>query len=133
MIDEASAGAPQEFRYSMLVVAILMAAAALHQLYVAMDGRLINACVGALLVAGVVGVTRRVRWGRRIAVAFLWGSIIIGFGLLSPFRAGDLMVEGIEPPSLLMLVLQLSSVCAVALICLHYLGKHKHRFRSAWI
>ena len=117
----------------MLAVAFLMAAGALYQMYVSLDGTLVNVAVAALLTAGVVGVTRRVRWGRRIAVAFLWGSIIVGFGALSPFRAGDLMAEGIEPPSLLTLGLRFAGVCALALACLHYLGKHKSRFRPAWI
>ncbi len=110
-----------------------MTVAALHQVYVAMGGRLVNACVAAVLIDGVVGITRSLRWGRRIAVAFLWKSIIIGFGLLSPFRAGDLMAEGIEPPSVTVLALQLAVISAIALGCLHYLGKHRLRFRPAWI
>lgn len=125
--------APAEFRYTVMVVAVLMAVAALHQVYVAMEGRLINACMAALLIAGVVGITRRLRWGRRIAVAFLWGSIIIGFGLLSPFRAGDLMADGIEPPSMTALGLEFAVISTIALGCLHYLGKHKLLFRPAWL
>ena len=125
--------APAEFRYTVRVVAVLMAAAALHQVYIAMGGRLVNACVAAILIAGVVGIMRSLRWGRRIAVVFLWGSIIIAFGLLSPFRAGDLLAEGIEPPSLTVLALQFAVISTIALGCLHFLGKHKRRFRPAWI
>jgi hypothetical protein len=122
-----------EIRYTVLAVAFLMAAAALHQMYVSLDGGPINAVLAALLISGIVGITRKVRWGRRIAVAFLWGSIIISFGSLSPFSAGDLMAEGIEPPSILTLGLRFAGNCAIAITCLHYLGKHKSMFRPAWI
>ena len=46
---------------------------------------------------------------------------------------GDLMAEGIEPPSLLTLGLRFAGICAVALTGLHYLGKHKAMFRPVWI
>jgi len=122
-----------EFRYTVLVVIVLTAFAATHQIYTSLDGRPFNAAVGVLLIVGAVGMARKVRWGRRIAVAFLWGSIFVSFGRLAPFSAGDLMAEGIEPPSLLTLALQFAGVCIIALMCLHYLGKHKIHFRSAWI
>ena len=122
-----------ELRYTVLVVAFLMAAATLHQIHVSLDDRPINAGLAALLITGIVGITRKVRWGRRIAVTFLWGAIFVSFGSLSPFNAGDLMAEGIEPPSILALGLRLAGVCAIAIACLHYLGKHKSMFRPAWI
>jgi hypothetical protein len=133
MINSPDPRALAEIRYTVLAVAFLMAAATLHQIYVSLDGRPINAVVAALLITGIVGITRKVRWGRRIAVAFFWGSIIISFGALSPFNAGDLMAEGIEPPSILTLGLRFAGVCAIAIVCLHYLGKHKSMFRPAWI
>ena len=133
MTNEAAPQAPGEFRYTLLAIAFLMAGAALHQVYVSLDGRPFNAVVAAVLITGIAGIARKVRWGRRIAVAFLWGLIIISFGRLSPFRAGDLMTDGIEPPLLLELGLQFAGACAIALVCLHYLGKHKLLFRAAWI
>lgn len=123
---------PPEFRYTALGVAALMAIAALHQIYVSLDGRPVNAVLAMLLIAGVIGVMGGLRWGRRIAVAFLWASMLVSLGALSPFHAGDLMAEGIEPPSQLELGLQFAGVCAIALAGLHYLGKHKARFRPAW-
>jgi len=122
-----------ELRWTILVVASLMAAASAHQVYVALNGRMINAAIATLLAIGIVGIMRKVRWGRRIAVAFLWVLILVGFGALSPFNAGDLMAEGIEPPSLLTLGLRFAGICAVALTGLHYLGKHKAMFRPVWI
>lgn len=122
-----------ELRGTVRVVASLMAAATAHQVYVALNGRMINAAIATLLAIGIVGLMRRVRWGRRIAVAFLWGTVLVGFGALSPFNAGDLMAEGIEPPSLLTLGLRFAGLCAVALTGLHYLGKHKSMFRPVWI
>ena len=125
--------APVAFRNTVFVVALLMAAVALHQIYVSLEGRPVNAALATLLIAGVIGVTRKVRWGRGFAIAFLWGSIFVSFGALSPFNAGDLMAEGIEPPSILGLAIQFTGVCATALICLHYLGKYKSLFRATWI
>ncbi len=133
MANEPISRSLAELRYTVLMVSLLLSVAAMHQIYVALDGRLFNATVALLLIAGVVGVTRKVRWGRWIAVAFLWGWILIGFGTINPFHAGDLIAIGIEPPSLLTLGLKFAGICAIALVCLHYLGKYKLLFRPAWI
>jgi hypothetical protein len=138
MPDERSSNAaaplpPVELRIAVAAVAFLMGAAALHQGYVAVAGEPFNAAVAVILIAGAVGLVRKVRWGRRVAVLFLWVAILAAFGSLSPFMAGDLMAQGVEPPSVPALVLRLAGVCAVALAGLHYLGKHKVRFRAAWL
>ena len=133
MTNETAAKTPAEFRYTLLAVASLMTGATLFQLSVAWDGRPFNAIVAAVLIAGLVGIVRKVSWGRRIAVIFLWGSIVISFGRLSPFGAGDLMADGVEPPSPLELGLEFAAVCSIALVCLHYLGKYKSLFRTSWI
>jgi hypothetical protein len=123
----------RELRYTVSAVAIMQTAAAAHQIYVAFSGRLINSILAAILLAGAVGLLRRVRWGRWTAMLFLWTAIVVSFGALSPFHAGDFIAAGLEPPSLVILGAQFLGVCIVALACLHILGRHKQRFRSAWL
>lgn len=125
--------APILFRAAVPLVAALQLAAALHQTYVAFEGRFFNACLAVVLFMGAVGLLRGARWGRRISVAFLWGAIVVGFGTLSPYRADDLAAVGIRSLSVLALGIRFFCICAVAIGCLHVLGKYKERFRAEWL
>lgn len=134
MMDDTTpeAGEPRALRITVVATCLMIAASACHQAYVAAGGRGFNAILSALLILATAGLWRRVRWGRRFAVAFLWALILVAFGAMSPFRAGDLLAEGIEPTPIAMLAAQFFIVCAVAVTCLHQLGRHKARFRAAW-
>ncbi len=119
-------------RCTIIASASLMVLAAIQQLYRMLEGGIENGAIAVVLACGVVGLVRRVQWGRRIAVLFFWACLLVGLGLMSPFRAGDLMVGGMEPPTMWVLGAEFLVVAAVAITGLHHLGKHKALFRAQW-
>jgi hypothetical protein len=124
---------PVSLRITVGILAVLQILACLSQLWLAASGRLLNCVISALLLMGAVGLYRRLRWARLISLVFLWFIIAAALGSMSPFRAGDDLATGIEPPSVTFLILQLAMVCIFALSCIHVLGKYKAAFRRGWV
>lgn len=124
---------PKTFRIVVLLIILVQCSFVIHQMAMAASGRLFNAATAITVLLVAVGLYRRVRWARMVSVIFLWGVILIAFGLLSPFRVSDEMMAGIETPPLTELVIQFAIVCALSLWCLHVLGKYKAAFRRAWL
>lgn len=124
----------KQLTYLVGLLIVFQSSVAAYQVYVATFSRnpLFNGITVLLLCLGAVGLSRRLRWGYRITVGYLYGCILVGIGSMSPFLAGDLIAAGIEPPSVWKLLAQFFAICAVAISCLHLLGKHKLQFRSAW-
>jgi hypothetical protein len=124
---------PVSLRITVGIVAALQMLACFNQLWLAASGRLLNGVIAAFLLAGAIGLCRRLRWARLISLVFLWGIIAAAIGSMSPFRAGDDLLAGMEPPSVTFLILQLAMVCAFTLSCMHVLGKYKDSFRRGWV
>jgi hypothetical protein len=72
------------------------------------------------------GLWRRHPLARRVAQALLWLIVIVlPIGLINPFAAMDGLVSG----SIWALAVPVYGIVAVALFCLHILGKHKEACR----
>lgn len=123
---------PRLLRFTVWFVALIQLAEVVHQgKLAAAKGYLFNGVVAVICAVGVVGLLRRLRWGRRIAVVFLWSRIFVSQGALSP--PFDLTVEEMEKISLLFLSLRFAGICVVAVACLHVLGRFKEYFRATWL
>ena len=108
-------------------VTAVLAIFAAHQLSLLAE---FNAAVGALLVCAALGIYRRARWGRRLAVFLLWLAVVVGVGHVLPAR-----LEGVpagEAPGPWMAALQMIAITGLALASLHFLGKYKTQFRAGW-
>ena len=99
--------------------------------FLASRGNWVAWIFAALLVLAIVGLVRRVRWGRRLALGMCWLMILVGFGsVLPPER-----VDGVAPPPIIAIeyaVTQMVVLCLVGLLCLHLLGRHRKAFRDTW-
>jgi len=89
-----------------------------------------NIIVGSLMVISAVGLLRKLRWGRRMSVAFMWLLLFFAIGDILPARAEIDESLGRPPATTFELVMELLVLCSVALASLHFLGKEKTRFRS---
>ena len=124
---------PKSLSITVWILVVAQMSAVLQQLWaVSIHGDTFNAIVAFILFLGAIGVYRRVRWGRRVALAFLWLIIFVTIGAISPFRAMDSVRAGIEPPSVVILVTLLLAASIFSLSCIHILGKNKERFRPRW-
>ena len=81
--------------------------------------------------AAIVGIVRRLRWGRRMALVFGWFSLFVGFGLMLPVEKG-VEIPGHVPLPVEVVVAQAIVVCSMALVCIHLLGVYKRSFRAGW-
>lgn len=79
----------------------------------------------------IVGLARRVRWGRRLAVVLLWVMLLVGVGLMLPKTELD-QISGSKPVPLEVAVMEFAVCVAFALLGLHLLGRYKKEFRAAW-
>jgi hypothetical protein len=72
------------------------------------QGIVINLVFGALLLGLAFLIFRQYRWALRFAAAIcLLVAIFLPIGLFNPFIAGDYMVSGKEPPSVVQTLLWL--------------------------
>lgn len=130
---------PAQPKYLRLTVSVLLTsqlAVFVHQIIVAASraasGAVVNVVLATAFLLGAIGLYRRVRWGRIISLVFVWGVVLVSFGAMAPFRVGDDLAAGIEPPSVTVLAIQLALASCYALWCAHILGKYKTQFRHAW-
>ena len=116
-----------DFKLSIGFVCLVFAAIAA---YGVMAGNVVSWTLAILCALVIVGLVRRVRWGRRWAVGLQWFLLFLGFALVMPPEAGVPVKQPFPP--LETAVLRMVVVCGVALLCLHLLGRHKKAFRDAW-
>ena len=81
-------------------------------------------------LATVVGILRRVQWGRRAALVLGWLSLIMGALWMTPLERGDEPHQELVPVEVV--VMQAAIVCSMALVCIHLLGVYKKAFRPGW-
>lgn len=124
---------PLSLRATVGVLLLAQTMEVAHQLWVASSGRVFNAALAVTLLLVAIGLYKRLHWGRTGSVVFLWGIILLEFGSMSPFRVIDDMAAGIEPPSVIVLATRFFVACCFSLSCMHFLGKHKEKFRAAWL
>lgn len=124
---------PFHFRASLLLLATAELVFAGWFAYRTINESALFAIHAALLFICALGVIRMVQWARRVSIIVLWLVIIVALGSISPFHLGDLMAEGIEPPSTTRLLLLYLPPCALALWLLHELAKFKGAFRKTWL
>ena len=120
---------PRQFRATNYFVAAVLAAMAVHQIAY---GSPFNVSLGILLLLGAAGVLRALRWGRRMAVLFMWLLVVYAIGGVLPARIEVDEAQGRPPPSSMELIVQLVLLSSAALGSLHLLGRHKARYRAAW-
>ncbi len=120
---------PLQFRAPLYLVSATLSLMGVFQIT---RGTPFNGVVGALLVIAAVGLLRKLRWGRRMSVVFMWLLVVVAIGDVLPARIEADEALGREPATTAELVTELVLLCSVALGSLHFLGKGKTRFRSGW-
>lgn len=110
------------------VVAVQIMAA----LYELTRGAAFPLAVGIVLLAGAVGVYRRLRWGRVLAIITMWFLLLFAVGSIFPETVDAGRAPGVALPSAEVLGAQLVILSCLALASLHVLSRHKARFRSGW-
>lgn len=120
---------PRQFRAANYFVGAVLAVMAFHQLSY---GSPFNVSLGILLLLGAAGVVRALRWGRRMAVLFMWLLVVYAIGGVLPARIEVDEARGRGPRSSTELIVELVLLSSVALGSLHLLGRHKARYRAAW-
>ena len=101
----------------------------------AMAGLFIKAWNWGLAVVpalAIMGLVRRVRWGRRSAAVLLWLLLLVGVGLMLPQGEGD-QLTGSKPRPLEDALSEAFACIAAALLGLHLLGRYKNVFRPDWL
>ncbi len=126
---EATVAEPWQFRAQLALVSAALALMAVFQIT---RGTPFNVVVGALLLIAAVGLLRKLRWGRRMSVFFMWLLLTFAIGDVLPARMEVDEALGREPATTSQLVAQLALLSSVALGALHFLGREKARFRSRW-
>jgi len=111
-----------------LVVAVL----SLMGVFEITRGTPFNMIVGALLLIAAGGLLRKLNWGRKLTVFFMWLLVVFAIGDVLPARIEADEAMGREPATTAELVTQLVLLCGLALASLHFLGKTKDRFRAGW-
>jgi hypothetical protein len=125
MTAEDATAIPRRFWIAMGAVCLVLAAMAAHQVSV---GNWFTAAFPVLAIAGIAG---RLRWGRRLAVGLHWLLLVAGFGAVMPPEKGVPVYREMPPVEVAMI--EAAVLVAVALLCLHLLGRWKTGFRAAWI
>ena len=125
----ATVAEPLQFRAPLYLVGAALLLMAAFQIT---RGAPFNVVVGALLVIAAVGLLRKLHWGRRMSVFFMWLLVAVAIGNVLPARIEADEALGMEPATSSQLVTQLVLLCSVAIGSLHFLGKDKARFRSGW-
>ena len=90
-----------------------------------------NWVVAIPFAAAIVGIVRRVTWGRRTAFFLGWVLLVGGFALMFPVEKG-MEVPGQDALPTEVVVTEAIIVCSMALVCLHLLGVYKKSFRAGW-
>jgi len=126
---EPSVAEPLPFRAPLYLVGAALSLMAAFQITRATP---FNIVVGGLLVIAAVGLLRKLRWGRRMSIFFMWLLLVFAIGDILPARIEADEALGREPATTSQLVAQLVVLCCVALGSLHFLGKGKARFRPGW-
>ena len=113
------------FWVAMSIVCVSFASVAGWEMYA---GNWVFAIPFALAILGLV---RRVRWGRRLSLVLGWLALVTGFALMFPAEKG-MEVPGEAPIPVEVVVAEAIVVCSMALVCLHLLGAYRKSFRAAW-
>jgi len=105
--------------------ALFLAVAAARYLWIAVfNTRGSTAAVVMMIITGSIafGLMKQQRWAVRACTALLvLIAVILPVGLFSPFRAGDMMAAGIEPPSVLQTLAWLVPVEVIMLAIMYVL------------
>ena len=88
-------------------------------------GNWLPALVPAL---AIVGLVRRVRWGRVLAVILFWLLLLVGVSFALPQAEFD-QITGSQPQPLEVALAKFAACVTTALIGLHLLGRFKKEFR----
>lgn len=116
-------------RLMMCFVALALLAFSLHQ---ATRDQLFNWVVAALMALAAIGVLRGVRWGRRMALVFMWLLLLAAIGDVLPARIEADQALGAPAATPGELWTELIVLSAVALASLHILATCESRFRAEW-
>jgi hypothetical protein len=126
---EATVAEPWQFRAQLNLVGAALSLMAVFQIT---RGTPFNVVVGALLVIAAVGLLRKLRWGRRMSIFFMWLLLAFAIGDVLPARMETDEALSREPTTTSQLVAQLALLSSVALGSLHFLSRGKARFRPRW-
>jgi hypothetical protein len=111
--------------------AFLCALLSAHSFFLAaihIQSILSNIIFGALLLGLAFGIFRQYRWALRLAAAMcLFVIVLLPIGLFNPFTAGDYMVAGMEPPSVIQTLLWLIPLEALLLAIVFIIDPKKKR------
>ena len=124
-----SVAEPLQFRVPLYLVSAALSLMAVFQFP---RGTPFNGVVGGLLVIAAVGLLRKLHWGRRMSIFFMWLLVAFAIGDILPARIEADEALGSESATTSRLVTQLVVLCSVALGSLHFLAKVKARFRPGW-
>jgi uncharacterized membrane protein YoaK (UPF0700 family) len=120
---------PRQFRAANYFVGAVLVVMAVHQVSY---GSPFNVSLAILLLLSAAGLLRTVRWGRRMAVLFMWLLVVYAIGGVLPARIEVDEAQARAPLSSTQLIVELVLMSGVALGSLHLLGRHKARYRAAW-
>ena len=118
---------PWQFRATIYFVSAVQVMAAVYEIT---RGTEFTLAVGVVILACTIGLMRKLHWGRVTSVVIMWLLLVFAIGSILPARIEGDEALGVESPSASMLVTQLIVLCSMALGSLHFLAKHKTRFRS---
>lgn len=127
--SELTIGEPWQVRATAYLVGATLVVMSVHQFT---RGTPFNVALGVVLLIASVGQLKRLRWGRRMAVLFMWLLLVFAIGDILPARIEADEALGRPPATPAQLVTQLILLCSVALGALHFLGRHKARYRPDW-
>ena len=127
-METAAAPARSDTRSKLAIGLVCVVLAAMGCLVVR-GGNWFLAVFPALAIAGLL---RRVRWGRRLAVALLWLLLLGGVGSVFPQGEYD-EITGSSPRPIEVTVALFVACVAFALLGLHLLGRYNKEFRADWL
>ena len=87
-----------------------------------------NLISGAVFLGLAFAIFQQYRWALRLAAAIcLFAAVLLPIGVFNPFTAGDYMVAGEEPPSVVMILLWMIPLEALLLAIVFIIDPRKKR------